>query len=203
VTGVRLRHVGDAGLLVEVGDATAAHAVRAALLAAAIPGVRELVVGARSVLAVVDPLVTDPGAVLAAAAGASTADAAPGRLHRIPVRYDGADLAEVADLVGLSTVQVVRRHASAEYTVAFLGFAPGFGYLTGLDPILRVPRRATPRERVPAGAVAIAGEHTAVYPRPTPGGWRLLGRTDASVFDPLRDPPALLAPGDRVRFVAE
>lgn len=203
MTGVRLSHVGDAGLLLEVGDAAQAHALRAALLAAAVPGVRELVVGARSVLAVVDPLVTDPDVVLAAASAASTVDAGPGRLHRIPVRYDGVDLAEVADLVGLSTMEVMGRHAAAEYTVAFLGFAPGFGYLTGLDPVLRVPRRASPRERVPAGAVAIAGEHTAVYPRPTPGGWRLLGHTDAPVFDPLRDPPALLAPGDRVRFVAE
>ncbi len=203
VTEVRLSHVGDAGLLLEVGDAARAHALRAALLAAAVPGVRELVVGAGSVLAVIDPLVTDPDVVLAAAAATPTADAGPGHLHRIAVRYDGADLAEVGDLVGLSTVEVVRRHASVEYTVAFLGFAPGFGYLTGLDPVLRVPRRATPRESVPAGAVAIAGEHTAVYPRPTPGGWRLLGHTDASIFDPLRDPPALLAPGDRVRFVAE
>jgi KipI family sensor histidine kinase inhibitor len=118
----------------------------------------------------------------------------------IPVTYDGPDLAEVARLTGLPADEVVRRHAAAEYVVAFSGFAPGFGYLTGLPAELRVPRRDSPRTAVPAGSVAVAGEFTGVYPRRSPGGWQLLGRTDAVLWDPERDPPALLVPGTRVRF---
>ncbi|WP_454050764.1 5-oxoprolinase subunit B/C family protein [Cellulomonas sp. Marseille-Q8402] len=118
----------------------------------------------------------------------------------LPVRYDGADLAEVARLSGLDEAEVVRRHAAATYTVAFGGFMPGFAYLTGLDPALHVPRRASPRERVPAGSVAVAGEFAAVYPAATPGGWMLLGTCDVPLFDVDRDPPALLPPGTRVRF---
>ena len=115
--------------------------------------------------------------------------------------YDGPDLAEVARLTGLSPGEVVARHAAGEYTVGWLGFSPGFGYLTGLDPVLAsVPRLAEPRLRVPAGSVAIAGGLAAVYSSTSPGGWRLLGRTSAALWDPDRDPPALLAPGMRVRF---
>lgn len=124
------------------------------------------------------------------------------RLVEIPVVYDGADLAEVAHLTGLTPDEVVARHVGGRYRVAFGGFVPGFAYLVGLDPVLVVPRLATPRTRVPAGAVAIGGEYTAVYPRTTPGGWRLLGRTEAVMFDPARDDrPALLVAGDEVRFV--
>ena len=119
----------------------------------------------------------------------------------IPVGYDGPDLGEVARLAGLTEAEVVRRHAGAAYTVAFCGFAPGFGYLTGLPEELHVPRRDSPRTAVAAGAVGIAGEFAGVYPRRSPGGWQLLGRTDAVLWDPDRDPPALLAPGTRVRFV--
>jgi biotin-dependent carboxylase-like uncharacterized protein len=121
----------------------------------------------------------------------------------LPVRYDGADLAEVASLTGLGVAEVVRRHAAATYTVAFGGFMPGFAYLTGLDPVLHLPRRSSPRTRVPAGSVAVAGEFAAVYPSATPGGWRLLGTCTTPLFDVHRDPPALLRPGTRVRFVAE
>lgn len=121
----------------------------------------------------------------------------------LPVRYDGADLAEVASLTGLGVDEVVRRHTAATYTVAFGGFMPGFAYLTGLDPALHVPRRSSPRPRVPAGSVAVAGEFAAVYPAATPGGWRLLGTCATPLFDVHRDPPALLRPGTRVRFVAE
>ncbi|VTR78622.1 KipI antagonist [Cellulomonas hominis] len=119
----------------------------------------------------------------------------------LPVRYDGADLAEVARTTGLDEAEVVRRHGAATYTVAFGGFMPGFAYLTGLDPALHVPRRSSPRERVPEGSVAIAGEFAAVYPAATPGGWMLLGTCDVPLFDARRDPPALLRPGTRVRFV--
>lgn len=127
------------------------------------------------------------------------------RLVEIPVRYGGEhgpDLDEVARDTGLSPEQVVARHTAGHYHVALLGFAPGFPYLLGLDPALALPRLATPRQRVPAGSVAIGGAQTGIYPRESPGGWRVIGRTPLTLFDPLRDPPALLAPGDRVRFVA-
>ena len=130
---------------------------------------------------------------------------ADGRLVEVRVRYgddDGPDLAAVAAHVGLAPDEVVARHCDAEYRVAMLGFAPGFPYLLGLDPALATPRLATPRARVAAGSVAIGGAQTGIYPRPGPGGWRVIGRTAQVLFDPLRDPPALLAPGDRVRFVA-
>lgn len=118
----------------------------------------------------------------------------------IPVRYDGPDLAAVAAQTGLTMDEVVRRHTARDYTVYLLGFVPGFGYLGDLDPSLVLPRRSSPRQRVPAGSVAIAGAQTAVYPLDTPGGWHLLGRTALVMFDATRDPPSLLAAGDRVRF---
>ena len=120
----------------------------------------------------------------------------------LAVDYDGPDLADVARLTGLTVDEVVARHAGAQYTVAFGGFMAGFAYLVGLDPALRVPRLDSPRERVPAGSVAIADEFSAVYPAATPGGWRLLGRCEQTLFDVDREPPALLQPGTRVRFVA-
>jgi KipI family sensor histidine kinase inhibitor len=119
----------------------------------------------------------------------------------VPVVYDGQDLAEVADILGCSADEVVRRHTGTVWTVAFCGFAPGFGYLTDGTGSWDVPRRSTPRTTVPAGAVALAGEFSGVYPRESPGGWQLIGRTRLQVFDLDRDPPALLAPLTRVRFV--
>lgn len=118
----------------------------------------------------------------------------------VQVVYDGADLAEVAHLTGLSQDEVIQRHTAAEYTVAFMGFAPGFGYLSGGDPRLLVPRRATPRTQIPAGAVALAGAYTGVYPRVSPGGWQLIGRTAQTWWDDNLMPPSLLLPGDVVRF---
>jgi KipI family sensor histidine kinase inhibitor len=132
------------------------------------------------------------------------ADAAPSRLVEIPVVYGGEhgpDLDDVAAASGLTAAQVIERHAQVEYLVAMLGFSPGFPYLLGLDPQLAVPRLATPRTRVPAGSVGIGGTQTGVYPNEGPGGWRLVGRTPQLLFDARRDPPALLLPGDRVRFV--
>lgn len=120
----------------------------------------------------------------------------------VAVRYDGVDLDDVGRATGLTTDEVIAAHHGAAYEVAFCGFAPGFAYLRGLDLRLHLPRRATPRTSVPAGAVAIAAEYSAVYPRSSPGGWHLLGTTDATLFDPGRTPPALLTPGARVRFVA-
>lgn len=119
----------------------------------------------------------------------------------IPVRYDGADLHEVAHLVDSTVDEVIAAHCEATYRVEFFGFAPGFAYLTGLPVHLHVPRRATPRTRVPAGAVAIAASYSAVYPQASPGGWHLLGTTDLALFNPARaDDPSLLQPGDNVRF---
>ena len=123
-----------------------------------------------------------------------------GPLLDVPTLYDGADLGEVAALWGVSAEAAVRIHSEPEYRVAFCGFAPGFGYLTGLADRYAVPRRATPRTSVPAGSVALAGPYTGVYPRSSPGGWQLLGRTGLLLWDTGRDPAALLAPGVRVRF---
>ena len=128
---------------------------------------------------------------------------ATSRLHRVPVRYgdaDGPDLDAVAERLGLGSAQVVELHASVEYRVYVLGFAPGFGYLGRLPAELMMPRRDQPRARVPAGSVAIAGWQTAIYPASTPGGWHLIGRTDAIIWDARRPEPAMLAAGDRVRF---
>ncbi|MEM9516248.1 MAG: allophanate hydrolase subunit 1 [Actinomycetota bacterium] len=146
-----------------------------------------------------------PGAVAALGEMLDEIDAVPidanTRRIEIPVYYDGEDLAEVAERVGVEVVELVRRHTAVEYRVAFCGFSPGFAYLVGLDPLLELPRRDRPRVAVPAGAVAIAAHYSAVYPSPSPGGWHLLGRTDAVVWDVAADPPARLAPGTPVRFV--
>jgi KipI family sensor histidine kinase inhibitor len=138
------------------------------------------------------------------ARAAAPEDAPPGRLHGVPTHYggdDGPDLAEVAHSHGLTEAQVIALHGSVDYTAFMLGFTPGFAYLGVLPAALDTPRRATPRVRLRAGSVAIAGRQTAVYPVPSPGGWHLLGRTSLRLFDPALDPPALIRPGDRVRFV--
>lgn len=126
---------------------------------------------------------------------------APSRVVEIPVRYDGADLAHIAAHTGLDADEVVHRHACGQYTVAMLGFAPGFPYLLGLDPALATPRRAQPRTQVAAGSVGIGGAQTGIYPRASPGGWQILGHTPLSLFDAARPEPSLLQPGDRVRLV--
>jgi KipI family sensor histidine kinase inhibitor len=119
----------------------------------------------------------------------------------IPVTYDGADLEEVAGLARVTPAEIVRRHTAHEWTVAFCGFAPGFGYLVQTSGHWDVPRRTSPRTRVPAGSIALAGEFTGVYPRESPGGWQLIGRTEVTVFDLSREPAALLRPGNQVRFI--
>lgn len=120
----------------------------------------------------------------------------------VVVRYDGPDLGDIARITGLDEDEVVRAHTGTSWRVAFGGFAPGFAYLVGGDPRLRVPRLDSPRSSVPAGSVGLAGDFSGVYPRSSPGGWRLLGRTDLVLWDPDRDPPAILRPGATVRFVA-
>lgn len=199
---MKLLPMGDSAWLLETTDAAEAQRWRATLLAEALPGVRELVPGYRSLLIGIDPLAAETAdlpARIDALAGAPLQKPMP-REHELPVRYDGEDLAAVAGAAGLSIAEVIRRHLQACYTVAFLGFAPGFAYLTGLDAALKLPRRSNPRVRVPAGSVAIADEFTGVYPQAIPGGWHVLGRCDAKLFDAAAQPPALLAPGDLVRF---
>ncbi|MEP6633624.1 MAG: 5-oxoprolinase subunit PxpB [Luteimonas sp.] len=132
-------------------------------------------------------------------------DTIPGRSIEVPVRYggeDGPDLDDLARHAGLSIEETVLRHAGGDYRVAMLGFAAGFPYLLGMDAALAMPRLQTPRTRVAAGSIAIGGAQTGIYPRQGPGGWRIIGRTDCALFDPVRAPPTLIAPGDRVRFVA-
>jgi KipI family sensor histidine kinase inhibitor len=200
---VRLRPAGERGLLVEVEELETVHRLHAALRQLDPPGVVELVPGYRTVLIVADP--ERAGVLDELAAGLPglelpPAGAVAGETVEIPVSYDGEDLPEVAGLTGLEADEVVRRHTAPEYTVAFLGFSPGFPYLVGLDPALEVPRRDTPRTSIPAGSVGLAGNQTGIYPTASPGGWQLIGRTEVTLFDPTRDPPALLAPGTRLRF---
>ncbi|MFJ7333343.1 allophanate hydrolase subunit 1 [Streptomyces sp. NPDC101116] len=197
--------VGEDALLVEVSSDDEAQALHAELLRRRAEGslaVREIVPAARTVL--LDGL--DAPARLAAELSAADLPPAPPRARdvvEIPVRYDGPDLADVAAHWGVPQKEVARIHGDTEFRVAFCGFAPGFGYLTGLPPRYDVPRRATPRTAVPAGSLALAGPYTGVYPRSSPGGWQLIGTTDAVLWDHARVPAALLSPGTRVRFVPE
>ncbi len=211
---------GERALLVEMADHLAALALYEDLRRDPINGVIDLVPAARTLLIIF----TDSGSCQAAVAQvagrqgqpranvvstsstSSTDD--PSRANvvstddvvEIPVCYDGEDLAAISDRAGRSTAEVIRLHHQADYVVAFIGFAPGFGYLAGLPAALQLPRRDTPRTRVPAGSVAIADLFSAVYPQASPGGWHLLGHTSRQLWDLSRDPPALLSPGTRVRF---
>jgi KipI family sensor histidine kinase inhibitor len=200
---MRALRVGDDALLLETGSEEEARALHAELHRRRSRGAltaTEIVPSARAVL--LDGL--DAPARLAEELTSAPLPPAPAeaRAHvEIPVRYDGPDLADVAALWGVPPEEVGRVHAGTEFTVAFCGFAPGFGYLTGLPERFHVPRRSTPRTAVPAGSVALAGPYTGVYPRSSPGGWQLIGRTDAVLWDHTREPAALLSPGTRVRFV--
>jgi KipI family sensor histidine kinase inhibitor len=179
-----------------------------ALDAAPPPGLLDLTPTYATILVQFDPLRTSAEAIAEHVRRALAAPGGPrrahGRLVRLPVHYggeDGPDLKPLARELGLAPDDVVKLHAGAEYHVYFLGFVAGFPYLGGLPPELAAPRLPAPRTRVPAGSVGIAGYQTGVYPAATPGGWRIIGRTPATLFDPAAEPPSLLRPGDRVRFV--
>ncbi|OYY60910.1 MAG: hypothetical protein B7Y50_05815 [Hydrogenophilales bacterium 28-61-11] len=202
--GAAWRWVSERGVLLATGDATLAR--YAALSSRHWPEVEDLVPADGTLL-----LILRPGAAMSAAlrqalcADATSPSGASGVLHPIRVEYGGVagpDLDALAARAGLSRDAYINSHTAVEYRVAFLGFQPGFAYLQGLPAALHVPRRASPRVRVPAGSVAIGGVYCGIYPASGPGGWHLIGRAAVTVFDPLRPRPALLLPGDRVRFVA-
>lgn len=202
---MRIIPVGLRALLVELPEPAHTHALMAELgrrrACGELPGVEDVVPGELTVL--VDGL-DDPAQLARQLAAWRPTPARPpdGPLVEVPVRYDGADLAEVARLWQVAEDEVGPIHSAPEYRVAFCGFAPGFGYLTGLPERYHLPRRAVPRTRVPAGSLAMAGGYAGIYPRNMPGGWQLLGHTDLVLFDPDRHPIALLTPGARVRFRA-
>jgi KipI family sensor histidine kinase inhibitor len=206
---VRTRQLpcGDSAVLIEVASIDDVLALQRSLRDEPVAGVEDLVPGARTLLVVASSPRHLPAVGERVAARAEGLDAGPGArvdgpVIEVGVDYDGPDLGEVASLTGLSPEEVVAAHTGMPWTVAFAGFAPGFAYLVGGDPRLEVPRRADPRERVPAGAVGLAGQFSGIYPRESPGGWQLIGRTSAVLWDLDRDPPALLVPGARVRFTA-
>ncbi len=197
-----LRRCGARAVLVEtppggVKPYLLADSLRTALVDSAedvVPGHRTVLVSFRQSV----PSLRELRALIERAAEAPTS-VNPTTLS-IAVQYDGADLHAVASATGLAEEQVIQRHLGRVYEVAFMGFAPGFGYLTGLDPSLHLPRLAEPRPHVPPGSLAIAGPYTAIYPRRSPGGWHILGTTDLDLFNAGRDPPALLAAGMTVQF---
>lgn len=201
----RVLAMGRDAVLVETEDGERAQALHAELLRRRAAGefaeVREIVPAARTVL------VAGLADVPAFAAEVARWEVPPvrdagGEVRELPVRFDGPDVAEVAALWSVTPAELAGIVTGTPFRVAFCGFAPGFAYLTGLPARFHVPRRATPRTKVPAGSVALAGPYAGVYPRASPGGWQLLGTTDAELWDVEREPPALLAPGTRVRFVA-
>ena len=220
--GFSIEPLGESALLLRFGEGLDAatnarvHAASAALQAAHLPGIVDIVPAYATLALHYDPALwtSDDGsapwrhiadAVRTVFAHATAPASRTSVAIEIPVSYGGAfgpDLDDVARRAQLDAAEVIRRHTTVDYQVAMIGFAPGFPYLLGLDAALETPRRASPRTRVPAGSVAIGGAQTGIYPGESPGGWQLIGRTPAILFDALRSPPSLLSPGDLVRFVA-
>ncbi|MGI9089830.1 MAG: 5-oxoprolinase subunit PxpB [Gemmatimonadaceae bacterium] len=211
---LRVAPLGDDAVVMTFGDtisrevASRVRSVADAILAEGIRGVVDVVPAYTTIAVYFDPVHTSRDELTTLLAGlcgrAVTIDPlgeAAGRVVEIPVRYEGPDLNEVAEQTGVSVNDVIERHAAPTYYAYMLGFVPGFAYLGDLDPSLVLPRRTTPRQRVPAGSVAIAGAQTAVYPLVTPGGWHIIGSTALAMFDVNRHPPALIRAGDNVRFV--
>ena len=208
-TRVRTHPLGDAVLFAELGTRIdTALNTRAIALASALKkrrDVRQAIAGYASVTVHFDPEQTTHDALVAAIqrlASKRPPMAEPGRLHRIPVVYDGPDMEAVAATLGIAPAKIAEIHARPIYRVFLIGFVPGWGYLGPLPEELELPRRQVPRTKVPAGSVAIAGRQTGIYPLATPGGWHLIGRTPVKLFLPDSDPPCLLRAGDRVKFFA-
>ena len=206
---LRIQPLGEAALLAELGTRIdTALNTRAIALAAALRkrrDVRQAIAGYASVTVQFDPdqaTQESLGAAIERLAAKRPPMAEPGRLHRIPVTYDGPDIEAVAARLDLSTAQIVEIHTRPVYRVFLIGFVPGWAYLGPLAEELELPRRHVPRTKVPAGSVAIAGRQTGIYPLPTPGGWHLIGRTKVRLFLPDSDPPCLFRAGDRVKFFA-
>lgn len=200
-----IRDYGDRALLVECGGTDVALALTAQAHSAAIPGVVDVVPAAQTVLIeLAHPRFQAPARrLLAQMHTESTSGPAPSDIDVvIDVTYDGDDLADVADLTGLDVQTVIEAHTATPWRVGFCGFAPGFAYLTDGDRRLHVPRKSEPRTRVPTGAVGLAGEFSGIYPRESPGGWQLIGHTDAPIWDVNRSDPALLTPGMWIQFRA-
>ena len=200
---MRLLPCGDRAILVEVAEASERRRLDATLRRHPLPGSVEHVPGARTVLVVAGAPDDLPGLAAALRELVLDQDEAPDERDDLvlEVRYDGPDLQDVATLLDLNPDEVVARHTTQVWRVEFAGFAPGFGYLTGTEGGLEVPRRTSPRIRIPAGSVGLAGPYSGIYPRASPGGWQLIGHCDAPLWDADREPPALLTPGRRVRFV--
>ena len=216
---LRLAPLGDAAVYAEFGATLdlalnrSLQALAVAIRARAVPWLQDVVPALCGIALHFDPLHPQlPDAVLEACEellrdcfkSASKFEDS-GRTLEVPVCYDeefGLDLSDVSQRTSIAIKEIIKRHIKTRHWVLMVGFSPGQPYLGGLDPRLSVPRRATPRTRMPVGAVAIANAQTAVYPYQTPGGWNVIGRTPLTVFDPARDPPSLFAPGDCVRFVA-
>ena len=201
---MRVLPCGDAALLVEFDGLEPVLAMYAALRDTPVAGVIDLVPAARTLLVRIDRSVTDLTAVGRALPDTPVTGGQRDRgdLVEIEVVYDGEDLGEVARLTGRTPEDVVAQHSGQEWTVAFAGFSPGFGYLIASEQWPEVPRRTDPRTKVPAGSVGLAGPYSGIYPQESPGGWQLIGHTDARLWDVAADPPALLRPGSQVRFVA-
>ncbi len=200
---MRILPSGTTACLVELADLDEVLGLYAALVDDPPEGVVDVVPAARTLLVVTDPDVSPvPRVAEAVRRTKPRSDRLDsGELLEIPVRYDGEDLEEAAHLLGYDGAELVRRHTADQWEVAFCGFVPGFGYLTSKSWQIEMPRRSSPRKNVPPGSVALAGEFSGVYPRESPGGWQLIGRTSLTMFDPSRDPAALLRPGTPVRFV--
>jgi len=199
---MNVRRAGESALLVEVADLGSVLALSAAFRDEAIEGVLEVVPAARTVLLLCDPDASSLDAVADSVRRIRPSDHRPWleEVVEIPVSYDGPDTEDVVSLTGMSRQQLIDWHTGATWHVAFSGFAPGFGYLV-TDDARSIPRKDTPRTTVPAGSVGLAGEFSGVYPRASPGGWQLIGRTAVTLLDVAADPPTLLRPGIEVRFV--
>ena len=198
----RVRRTGDTGLLIEVTGPDDAHRLAAAVTARNLKGVIDVVPAMQTVLVAIDPDQTTLDKIepnIGSLESAPDTDSEPARIT-VPVIYDGADLEFVAEHCGLTADDVIAAHTNSLWRAAFCGFVPGYAYLIGGDPRLEVPRRGESRVRVPEGSVGLAGPFSAVYPRESPGGWQLIGRTNVRLWDEHVDPPAMITPGTVVSF---